>query len=373
MSKLDKMQRFVPGLYKPTTNPVVKGLLYSFSGEDDEVVAQTAAAKQQLFVAYANLQYLDVLGSNVGVFRPTGFNLLDDQYRSLIPALSFFPKQVMPTVKAVLDVFFGTGNPLVKVFEINPNEIVIQIPSSVPALRRSLKGANHLKAYTVVINSIDNIAKTMNVTVYGNGTKVLAVDELAGCELGQSLEIASILGNSGGYSGVTFQFSAGDNLSLFTAGQNAVIMNPNYLGAYIADPTKNFSVTKPRGVLGQTISVGSIQPTLTMTDSSNIPDADGYVCFNYGFDNEEGPIKYFHRPNNHTLKLDPSYNFTKPHSIGEVVNVVVTPNSGTNTDGSDYRPYLVGVTAARILAQQIVQSVLAAGIVIRWIVVEPQC
>jgi len=367
------MQRFMPGLYNAQSNPIVRGMLYGFAGEDDEIVAMATAAKEQLFVEFAAQQYLDALGSNVGVFRPTGFNLSDDQYRGLIPTLSFYPKQIRPTIVAVLDVFFGVGNPLVQVYEMSPNTITIQIPSSVPALRRTLKGAIHLKAYTVDVLSIDNVGKTMHVTVYGNGRKVLAADELAGCQLGQDIHVANIQGNAAGYSNIVFQFAAGDDLSPFQTGKNAVIMNPNYLGSYISDPTAAYSITASRGVLGQNIVAGNIAPTLTMSDSSNVLDQEGYLCFNYGFDNQEGPVRYFSRPNNHTLKLDPGYTFSKNHSIGEIVNVVAVPYQGTKIDGSDYRPYLVGVTAARVLAQSIVQSVVAAGIVINWVVVEPQC
>lgn len=378
MAKLTKMTRFVPGLYRPDSNVVNRGLLYGFSGEDDNIVQAIQDARDQLFVAAAQLQFLDALGSNVGVFRPTAFKLADDQFRNLIPALSFAPKQVRPTIIQVLDVFFGQGNPLVKVFETNPNEIVIQIPSSVPALRRDLRGAAHFKVYSGTITSVDNAGKTMIVAMYpgsklSSSQKVLAVDELAHCKLGQNLLSAHIVGNAGGTSSVTLQLAASDNLSGFQVGGTFVISNPLYQGAYMNDVRRAYSVTLHRGVLGQVVRSGNIAPTIMMQDSSNIPDAPGYLCFNFGFPNEEGPVRYFSRPNNTTLQLDPSYIFTKQHSIGEVVNVVITPYQTPDISGFDFRPYIVGVTAARVLAQSIVQSVLAAGIVIRWIVVEPQC
>jgi len=377
MAKLDKMIRFVPGLYKPESNQVNRGLLYAFSGEDDVIVQAVQDAKEQLYIQLAQLQYLDSLGSNVGVFRPTAFKLADSQFRNLIPALSFAPKQVRPTIVKVLDVFFGAGNPLVKIFEINPNEIVIQIPSSVPALRRDLRGSIHFKAYSGTISSIDNIGKTMVIDMYpgrlSSSLKALAVDELAGSTIGMDLHNANVLGNSAGSSGVIFQFAASDNLSPFVVGRTIVIKNPKYPGAYMNDQRRGYTVTMKRGTIGQVINVGNIAPSVIMQDSSGIPDAVGYVTFNFGFDNEEGPIKYFSRPNNTTLQLDPGYIFTKQHSIGEVVNVVVTPYQTPDITGFDYRPYLVGVTAARVLAQEIVQSVLAAGIVIRWQVVEPVC
>lgn len=342
------------------------------SGEDDVVVQAIQDAKEQIFVQTAQLQYLDSLGSNVGVFRPTAFKLADDQFRNLIPALSFAPKQVRPTVIKVLQVFFGVGNPKVKVFELNPNEIVIQIPSSVPALRRDLRGSLHFKVLSGKIVSVNNLAKTMQVTMYGNGIKTLAVDELAGNKFGQDLRVSNVIGNAAGWNSITIQFAASDNLSGYVVGETFVMNNPVYPGAYMYDIRRPYTVTMKRGVLGQIIQPG-IAPTITMQDSSGIPDAPGYLSFNFGFEGEEGPVRYFSRPNNSSLQLDPSYIFQRKHSIGEVVNVVVPPYQISDLSGFDYRPYLVGVTAARVLAQQIVQSVLAAGIVIRWQVVEPSC
>ena len=372
MAKLEKMQRFVPSLYRPTVNPYVKGLLNAWSVEDDNIVSSVQNAKEQIFVKFAQLQFLDALGSNVGVFRPAAINLSDVQFRDLIPALSWNPKQVKPTIYKVLDVFFGNNNPLVRISELNPNEIVIQIPSSVPALRRDLRGSLHFKDYTGVIDSVDNILKTMTVTM--GDTKALVLDELEDADFGQLLKNDTIIGNSAGTVGVTLQFNVSADLSGYQTGENFVIANvTKYVGAFVPNPTKAFTVTKQRGILGQNIVAGSLIPTLIMQDASGIPDAPGRLTFNFGRSGEEADIKYFSRPNNTTLLIDPSYNFLRDHSIGEAVNVIVKPYIDPRIDGFDYSVYLVGVTAARILAQKIVESVTASGVVIRWVVVEPHC
>jgi hypothetical protein len=373
MSKLNSMSRFVPGLYRPTTNVHVKGLLYAWSGEDDQIVQAIQDAKEQIYVKLAKLQYLDSLGSNVGVFRPSSIGLADEQYRELIPALSFYPKQVVPTIKKVLEVFFGAGNPRVAVFEVNPNEIVIQIPSSVPALRRTLKGSNHFHSYAGTITAIDNIVKTLTVNFHSS-TQNLIVDELAGATFGVGAITRPILSNQAGYSGVVIQFAASSNLLDYTVGDSFNIADvTNYPGSFVPDIRKTYTVTKQRGILGQSITAGNIYPTLTMQDASGIPDGSGRLIFSYGRGAEEVDIKYFGRPNNTTLLLDPSYTFLKNHSIGEVVNVIVKPYQEPAQDGTDLSVFLVGVEAARILAQQIVESVVAAGVVVRWIVLDPEC
>lgn len=372
MSKLDKMSRYIPGLYKPQTNTNVRGLLYAWSSEDDLIVSAAQAAKDQIFVKTAELQYLDALGSNVGVFRPAPVNLSDDSFRELIPALSFRPKQVRSTIVRVLEVFFGVGNPRVSVNEINPNEIVIQIPSSVPSLRRNLKGALHFHNYSGQITAIDNIGKTMTVNVEGNGLKFLVESELKGGTIGQGMYSLPILDNSVGVSNVTIQFSASADLSNFQIGRWRGT-NPRYPGAYLADPRRAYTVTKNRGILGANIVAGNIVPILAMQDASGVPDAAGLVVFDFGMNEEEALVKYFGRPNNSTLLLDPSYTFSHNHSIGSAVNVIVKPYQKPSIDGIDYSAYLVGVTASRLLAQQIIESIAAAGIVIRWVVVEPRC
>jgi hypothetical protein len=372
MGKLEKMQRMLPSLYRPEVNPNVRGTLFSWSAEDDRLVQAVQDAKEQIFVKTAQLQFLDALGSNVGVFRPTEFNLADEQFRELIPTLSYRPKQVVTTIKRVLDVFFGVGNPVVRVNEINPNEIVIQIPSSVPSLRRTLKGSIHFHAYSGTIVSVDNVLKEIVIDLE-ESTKALLLDELDQGFLGQENAVEPILSNTPGTTGVTLQFSAVADLSKFTASGRFRMYLTNYPGSFLHDPTSPFTLTKQRGVLGQSIVAGSINPTLTMTDASGIPDAPGKLVFNFGRGTQESLITYFGRPNNTTLLIDPAYNFLNNHSTGEPINVAVTPTVSPNVDGTDYSIYLVGVTAARILAQDIVRSIVAAGVIVRFIVVEPIC
>jgi hypothetical protein len=373
MSKLEKMTRFVPSFYKPQTNVNVRGLLYAWSSEDDLIIQAISNAKDQLFVKYAQLNFLDALGSNVGVFRPTAIGLADAQYRELIPALSFFPKQVRPTIQKVLDVFFGANNPVVKIAETNPNEITIQIPSSVPALRRTLKGSLHFHNYSGTITAVDNIAKTLTVDIDGT-QKNLVLDELKEAVLGQDFLTYKIISNTIGNSGVTIQFEVTDDLSLLDTSKRFMVANvPNYQGSFFPDLTRSFTLKKERGKIGQDIVAGNIYPTLVMQDASGIPDAPGRLVFDFGNGNQEEDIKYFGRPNNTTLLIDSSYAFLKDHSIGSVVNVMVKPYIKPAISGEDLSIYFVGVTAARILAQQIVESVVASGVVVRWQVVFPKC
>lgn len=371
--KLEKMSRFLPSLYKANVNVNVRGLLYAWSDEDDLIVSAIQDAKDQLFVKYAQLSYLDSLGSNVGVFRPTAIGLADTQFRQLIPALSFYPKQVKPTIQRILEVFYGVNNPSVQISESNPNEIVIQVPSSVPALRRTLKGSLHFHNYSGTITSVDNIGKSITIDLDGS-SKILVLDELKDAVLGQGVLAYNIISNSAGNSGVTLQFESTSDLDLLSLSKKIMIANvPKYQGSFFPDLTRSFSLKKDRGTLGQSVVKGQLYPTLVMQDASNIPDAQGHLIFDFGNGQQEENIKYFGRPNNTTLLLDSSYEFLNDHSIGSVVNVMVKPYIKPAINGEDYSIYFVGVTAARILAQQIIESVVAAGVIVRWIIVYPKC
>ena len=348
---------------------MIRGVLTTWASEDDRIVAAIQNAKEQLYVATAQLQYLDTLGSNVGVFRPTAFNLSDSLFRQLIPALSFAPKQVLPTIHKVLAVFFGASNPRVLIHEIRPGQIEIQIPSTVPALRRSLRGSLHFHNYSGSITSVDNLLKDMVVALDGS-TKLLVTDELKGATFGQGVRSLVVLSNTSGAT-PTLQFSAGSDLSVYPVASRFNMALPKYPGSFVPNPTQAFTVKSQRGVLGQTITAGQIVPTITMTDASGIPNAPGLLVFGYGTTSQESLVKYFGRPNNTTLFIDPVYTFTKSHTSGETINVIVSPYQKPRTNGADYSAYVVGVSAARILAQQIVASITAAGVVINWTIVGP--
>ena len=374
LTKLQKMQKNVPSIFKPTINKNIRGIQTALASADDRIVEQIRNAKEQLFVSLAQLQYLDSLGSNVGVFRPTVFNLSDTLYKQLIPALSYHPKQVITTIKTVLGIFFGENNSRVSVHEIRPNQIEITIPSSVPSLRRELAGSHHFHCYSGDIVSIDDVLKQVIIALDGGGSKVLDEGEVDGGLFGSSNKADIILSNftTVAPAKTVIQFSDEVDLSKYSAGERFNLALKNYAGSFIPDTRKPYTVTKQRGVLGQTIEAGKVYSTLIMEEASGIPDGAGLLIFNFGKPNREALVKYFGRPNNKTLSIDPAHVFESEHVAGEMVNVIVTPYQKPDKSGEDLSVYIVGVRAARYLAQDIIESIKAAGVVINWTVIEPK-
>lgn len=167
ISKKDKIKRFIPSLYKPNTNPNIKALLEAIGGENDKIVEQILNAKEQLFVNTAVGEYLDALGSNYGVERPlttTSFQIENELFRDIIKILSFQPKQIKQTMENLLFSFFG-NDPDVFIEEINPNEIVIQLPATLVSARDTLLGTTHIKNYSGEVLYVDNTTKEILMSI----------------------------------------------------------------------------------------------------------------------------------------------------------------------------------------------------------------
>lgn len=166
-NKDKKIKRFFPSLYKPNQNKNIKALLEAIAEEKERAQQELANAKEQFFVETAVDEFLDIIGSNYGIRRPrtnTSFKIDDVLYRKLIKLLSFTPKLVKPTMERILKAFFG-DNPDVFVKEINTNEIVIQIPTTLINSRDNTRGSTHVKNYSGEILFIDNSNKKIVVSL----------------------------------------------------------------------------------------------------------------------------------------------------------------------------------------------------------------
>ncbi len=597
MSKFQRMVRTLPSLYKPETNTILGGILKAWAQEDDTITVEIQNTKQQLFTETAEGRYLDFLGNNVGVPRDPDLGMGDEDFRKLIPVLSFFPKQVRKTIIALLDVFWGpsftrpnlnsgnietfnfgpataltgtlefiNGDKIVKgtgtqflsevqvgdyikpalasgttyqkviaihsdtevelslewasaiaigvtgavgvtrelsyiadnkgertirfkpyafedltavtvdelvafinsdvehsqyitaseyfdpvagnklnlrtntagllgsiqitggdandptrlnfvldkqtevrasVFEINPNEIVVKIPSSVPVLRRSLKGAVHPKKTKTEIFSSNEVfdfsglgaSSTLDIDVDGspftvtfthatdfNDSSKVTAAEVVNVINSQLAFLEAFTLSDGNYRNVGLRTSAGSMEYQVTGGTANAVLNfdtslqedpdliiPDYPSSYIFDPNGQlFTVTQVATELLNTISSGSVQSTISVANAANFPNQPGQLIFNFGRKEQEGPIGYNSRPNNSTLIIDASYEFQNEHVAGRSVNLIANIPTIPRVTGDDYPVFVVGTEEARAAAQKLIQQLLAAGVVVRFIIEFPE-
>ena len=148
----------------------------------------------------------------------------------------------------------------------------------------------------------------------------------------------------------------------------------SYISPYVYDKFTTYTAAEVEATTNQEIISGA---PITILNCNTIPDdwpaGEGYFILEYGVGNEEGPIKYLAKPNDNTLIVDPSHIFTKNHDSGVQVRLL-SSNEATepDTDGSDYAAYITGVAEARDLLAELIRQSVAAGIVVRFIIVFPE-
>ena len=133
-------------------------------------------------------------------------------------------------------------------------------------------------------------------------------------------------------------------------------------GPYIYDLSQTFVVGSVGTTLTQNLD-GTMAKVFQVADSSQFPDQSGYVIFEYGSANQEGPVPYIARPSDNTLLISPAYTIQKRHASGSPVTIIAQNSPIVlPADGSAYQPYLTDVVSGRKYAQDLIQSVAATGI-----------
>lgn len=598
MTKFERMVKSIPSLFKPETNTYIRGLLQAWGLGDDNITIQIQNTKEQLFVETALAKNLDRLGSNVGVTRSSELGIEDNDFRDLVPILSFYPKQVRRTIISLLDVFWGEGftrpnissgnvetynfgpetaltgtltfkkgelivtgigtnftgqiqpgdyikpgiasglqyakvsgvlsntslqlslpwandtlvniaaqkgttqtltykvdgliektirfipnafddliavtldelvafldsngehkpyitssifiDPILgsklnirtntpglrgsiqilggtansptilnfstqiqietraKVIEVNPNEIVIQIPSSVPVLRRTLKGSAHPRETKAQITSNREVfdfsslgaTSTLTLTIDGNPFTVTFTNatDFADPTSATALEVSNIINSqllslhasvgSGGNDSkrVALSTTNGSSEYQITGGtsnallgfstvlqQDPDLIEVGFPSPYLFDPVGQlFTVTGISSELSVPVVAGDVSSTLNLVNASNFPNIPGSFILDFGRPTQEGPISYSSRPNNSTLLIDASYQFQNSHSTGRKVNLISNTPSIPRVTGDDYAFTVTGTEEARAAAQELIKKLLAAGIVVRFIIDFPE-
>jgi hypothetical protein len=149
--------------------------------------------------------------------------------------------------------------------------------------------------------------------------------------------------------------------------------NPeNYIGSYCFNPKSGVSISSISAQVNQTITAGQPYTVIGATGSTvDFPDETGYIVFEFGTSNEEGPVRYLGRPSSNTLLLDASYVFKKTHINSDITLLRSTKPYHPAVDGTDYATYLTGTVQGRLEAERLSNELAAAGIFISVIIVYP--
>lgn len=423
----DSFKRYlatIPKVFRPEFNRVIKALLLSIASAEDEQCKQVANAKDQLFVRTATGQNLDRLANSLGVSRPATLGLTDSEFQELIPNLSLKPKQIRKAFYDTADVFWGplfsranvTTNNVAPFNLIIGDELSFIINNGETQTVKILTGdvatpgsATAEEVVTLLEKLDGTTASILEDSLTGNKAVNLRTDTP-----GSTGDIQVLASSGIGTSKLDFTVGQFDILDL---DQRVTVynINPNELvieipaivpalrrtlkgshhfhadgtieppkgtaqgiwqGSFLFDPNGtrgNFTISSQKAVLQTAIFKGDVLTAITVDDTSLFKDNSGDLILGFGMSDQEVPIRFRGVPNSNTILIDPSYTFTQDHPVGTIINVSLDRKSHTPLrNGNDLAVYLTSPSGAREIVQAILETLKAAGIIIRFIVLAPK-
>lgn len=232
--------------------------------------------KDSIMLDTATGRDLTRLGQNYGVPRPRYNSASDDLFRTLIGILAWKPKMILSLIYELLETFFGTTAGW-KVFEIRPNEIIIEMHNDLYA--GTLRSATYLQqdptppSTTVITADVSAGGSSVDITDRTGfaDPAVTLKDEYAYLGRGPNQErfrydtLAPLAGVTGRLSHATVKFA---KFHFIGAPVEQFIPEPDstsYAGDY-------FGVAIRLGTLAAGI-VGGVDSTATLTAGHNFPSA----------------------------------------------------------------------------------------------------
>lgn len=421
-NKLDRYLQNAPRILNAKVNPIVKGLFEAWAAGDGQIEIEIQNTKDQLFVLTAEAEFLDRLASNLGVSRPPELGLLDEDFRKLIPNLSLKAKQIRSIFYDTMDVFFGplfsraNLNSLnVAPYDVSPGDNLVIL---VDGVRRevgartediAIPGAATAEEIINIINRISQVTATVvdeqisgderinirtntvgprgSLEILAESTMIsptkldFALDPVTILDLNQRtalyevnnreiiIELPAVVPTLRRTLRGSHHFHADATLKGPEAPNNGV-----WQGSFAFSPQgEPFTITSQKATLQQNVQRSDVYVNLTVDDTSDIPNEPGFLIFGFGRNNQESPVPYISIPNTNTILMDPSYVFQENHAPGTVINYISAREAySPNEDGSDLAIYLTSPADARLAVQRLLETLKAAGVVIRFVILLPE-
>lgn len=340
-------------------SPLVTPSASSFVAEEKSAIQM---AKDALYADTAEGKYLSLIGQNYNIRRPQLAPGNDEIYRRLIMAIGLLPKTILSTLYFVMEAVFGSQASYVaqdqrpwKVYVVNPNELIIEIPFEL--LGTANENATYLHGFSSLVVSG---ATTTVFTCLGDATR--AAVTLVG--LGASVYI------NGAYEEKTITIATYNAVT----DQTQITVGSAYSGAPIA--SASFFVNVPgdgvsayRGdYVAQTAYVKSVATSVapnSLTDSTLAMTTNQYV----GYFLRSAPDVVFKIASNTATSFSLSAGGATPPLGPYVVNKFFVDASeaadGSDTPPHDDRIYVTGDGKFEIVKQYLLDLLLAAGVVLR--------
>jgi len=421
--KFEKYKRTIPNLYRPGINPVITAILKAFAKGDDDVVCNLKLTKNQLFTRTGAGQFLDRLGANVGVSRPSALGLLDEDFQELIPNQSLKAKQIRQIFYDNADVFWGPLFSRVNVSTINAETWDL---SADDVISVSIDGGPvqdiRVLSTDIAIPGSATAEELANVLSRVDGATVSIIDSVATGLTTVNLRTDTVgprgsiqFSESTGLDPLKVDFPVGRRFRITDLEQrtaiyeinsreliielpatvpalrrtlrgshhlhaNATIEAPDstsgevFQGSFIYGPsTTPYTLTGQSAVLQQDIREGDVLTSITVSDSDIIPES-GFLIFDFGNKQEEQAVGFISVPNANTILLDPSYRFQREHLTGAKIRLLQESlqSQTPRRNGNDLAFYLTSPAEARLIVQDFLRNLAAEGVILNFEVLLPE-
>jgi hypothetical protein len=163
--------------------------------------------------------------------------------------------------------------------------------------------------------------------------------------------------------------SNGGSLVVMTSAQ----LSTGIIGPYIWDSGASFVISSMTAQIQEQIFAGNNVRTLNVNAGNNILDEEGFVIFDFGTENEEGPVRMLYKPTDNSVQLDPSYVFQFNHSVNSSITVIRRRGAHILDGlGGEYAPYITDPATARTILQDLIREVKSVGIFLEYIIRYPE-
>jgi hypothetical protein len=377
------------------------------------VLDQIPEFKDQLFVTTASGKYLDRIGANYGIRRPNGVGMKDEDFRDLIPILSYAPKQLRHSIQELLRIWYGDEKVYANVtstasepFNLTAGTTLTVVVDGVSvdidvisedyadvsaATAEEFANAVNKQSYNLnVIGSarFDPLTDTTHILLRTNTLGATGTIQVSSGGANSVLNFPTTLRtiNSIDRAAVLYEVNKNEIVVILPSSPGIVRRNltgsahlqelvGTLSGPYVYDPNARFTLSALGTTLSATqdIVAGSVYTDLEVEDlPAAFPRTLGHFVLDFGNVNQEGPVKYLIAPNDNALIVDPAYVFQKDHATGATLQYVRIEAPQVAVDGSDYAAYITGVAIARVALRALIQQVSAVGVSIRFIVLVPE-
>jgi hypothetical protein len=275
------------------------------------------------------------------------------------------------------------------VYQTQASTLQIFLPASTQIIRRSRVGSAHVHypPYgTFTLNANPNDGDTFSITTAASlvaGTDfviganavattanlVSAINDIvpgvvANANTGTDLLTTNIafIQNDSLSNTLTIAYTGSADILASGPQGYEVSLEPNQQGPYVYDTAQPFVVGSANTTLTQSLN-GASSRVVNVADSSQFPNAIGYLILDYGTEAQEGPVPYLGTPSDNTLLISPSYTIQNQHSTGSSVFFIPSKAAEVvDPVGLDYSFYVTDVASGRVYAQDLIESVAAVGI-----------